>query len=256
MEFVVCMVPVAPLRKESAHRSEMVSQLLFGELAEVIGETSLFLHLRCVYDGYEGWCQKTQVLAINADQFDATDKRLVAGWCETATLNGTPLHLSLGTPLSIFKQGEVRIGNFLLDYSGTAHTPGSAAFDEVNLKKISSLFLNTGYLWGGRSVFGIDCSGFVQQVFRFFNKPLPRDAWQQAEKGEVVGFLQEVQCGDLAFFDNEEGKITHVGLMWDAHTIIHSSGKVRIDQIDNMGIISSDTGERTHKLRIIKRYTS
>jgi cell wall-associated NlpC family hydrolase len=103
-------------------------------------------------------------------------------------------------------------------------------------------------------VFGIDCSGFVQQVFRFFNKNLPRDAWQQAVKGEMVGFLAEVQCGDLAFFDNEEGSITHVGLLFDEKTIIHSSGKVRIDPIDNMGIISRDTGERTHRLRIIKRY--
>ena len=91
-------------------------------------------------------------------------------------------------------------------------------------------------------------------MYRFFNKPLPRDAYQQASEGEVVGFLQEVTCGDLAFFDNEEGKITHVGLMYSSDTIIHSSGRVRIDKIDNMGIISSDTGERTHKLRIIKRY--
>jgi len=254
MSFVVCMVPVAPLRKEAAHRSEMVSQLLFGELAEVTGETDLFTQLRCVYDGYEGWCQKTQVLPVDINVADPNDKRLVAGWTETATLNGSPIHLSLGTPLAVFKEGQVNIGRAALHYDGASHVPGIAEFNEENLKRISSLYLNTAYLWGGRSVFGIDCSGLVQQVFRFFNKPLPRDAWQQAEQGEVVGFLQEVQCGDLAFFDNEEGRITHVGLMWDEHTIIHSSGKVRVDQIDNMGIISSDTAERTHKLRIIKRY--
>ena len=129
-----------------------------------------------------------------------------------------------------------------------------AEFTEASIKEISIQFLNTSYLWGGRSVFGIDCSGFVQQVFRFFNKPLQRDAYQQATDGEVVGFLQEAKCGDLAFFDNEEGKITHVGILYNADTIIHASGKVRIDKIDNMGIVNSDTGERTHNLRIIKRY--
>jgi cell wall-associated NlpC family hydrolase len=116
------------------------------------------------------------------------------------------------------------------------------------------VYLNTPYLWGGRSVFGIDCSGFAQQVYRFFNKHLPRDASQQALQGEVVGFLQEAICGDLAFFDNEEGRITHVGILLDAQTIIHSSGRVKIDKIDNQGIFTTDKGERTHNLRIIKRY--
>jgi cell wall-associated NlpC family hydrolase len=83
---------------------------------------------------------------------------------------------------------------------------------------------------------------------------LPRDAYLQAAKGEAVGFLQETKCGDLAYFDNDEGRITHVGLLLTQDTIIHSSGKVRVDKIDNLGIVNSNTGERTHKLRIIKRY--
>ncbi len=253
MSFAVCMVPVAPLRKEPAHRSEMVSQLLFGEAAEIIGETILFFQLRCQYDNYEGWCQKTQVLITDKDRLDPADRRLVGDWAGLAAINGTPIHLSLGTPIAIFGPGEVNMGKYLLQYSGNAYEPAASAFTLENLERISSLYLNTPYLWGGRSVFGIDCSGLVQQVFRFFNMALPRDAWQQAEHGEVIGFLQEVQCGDLAFFDNDEGRITHVGILWDEQTIIHSSGKVRIDPIDNMGIISSDTGERTHKLRLIKR---
>jgi hypothetical protein len=254
MSFVVCIVPVAPLRKESAHRSEMVSQLLFGEVAEVLQETALFINLRCAYDGYEGWCQRSQLIPIDIADLDQEDKSLVAGWAETAMLNDSTMHLSLGTPLAFLKKGMVQNNKIKFSYTGPVHIPGSLAFNETFLKQISYLYLNTGYLWGGRSVFGIDCSGFVQQVFRFFNKPLPRDAWQQAEKGEVVGFLQEALCGDLAFFDNEEGKITHVGMMLNTNTIIHSSGKVRIDSIDNMGIISGDTGERTHNLRIVKRY--
>lgn len=105
-------------------------------------------------------------------------------------------------------------------------------------------------------MFGVDCSGFCQMVYRFCNVHLLRDAYQQATQGEVVGFLQEARCGDLAFFDNEEGRITHVGILLNDNEIIHSSVKVRIDSIDNMGIINRDTRQRTHKLRIIKRMIS
>ena len=253
MSFVIGMVPVIPMRKEAAHRTEIVSSLLFGEIAEVLEESNAFTKIRCRYDGYEGWCQTTQLITIDPTQFDETNKQLTAEWVNLLDLNGTNMQLSMGTPLAIFKNGKVQIGNYSLQYSGKVWDAAKAVFEEDAIKTISMQYLNTSYLWGGRSVFGIDCSGFVQQVYRFFNKALPRDAYQQAAEGEAVGFLQEVTCGDLAFFDNEEGKITHVGLMYSPDTIIHSSGKVRIDKIDNMGIVNSDTGERTHRLRIIKR---
>ena len=109
-------------------------------------------------------------------------------------------------------------------------------------------------MWGGKSVYGIDCSGFSQMVYKFLNVSLPRDAWQQAEKGDTVNSLQQAVCGDLAFFDDVEGNITHVGIILNSQEIIHSSGKVRLDKIDNEGIINSETKQRTHKLRVIKRY--
>ena len=254
MAFVISIVPVTPIRKEAAHPTEMVSQLLFGEVAEVLEETKSFTKIRCVYDGYEGWCQSSQLTAIDVSQFDTFNKLLTAGWYNEIELNGNLMHLSFGNSLAFLKEGNAQIGNYSIAYHGKTWDALKAEFTEASIKEISIQFLNTSYLWGGRSVFGIDCSGFVQQVFRFFNKPLQRDAYQQATDGEVVGFLQEAKCGDLAFFDNEERKITHVGLLYNADTIIHASGKVRIDKIDNMGIVNSDTGERTHNLRIIKRY--
>jgi cell wall-associated NlpC family hydrolase len=115
-------------------------------------------------------------------------------------------------------------------------------------------YLNVPYLWGGKSVFGTDCSGFVQQVFKMAGIWLPRDSGDQAELGETVEFVQAARLGDLAYFDNEEGRIIHVGIMLNENTIIHSSGYVHVDRIDHAGIIHHLTGARTHKLRIIKRY--
>jgi cell wall-associated NlpC family hydrolase len=115
------------------------------------------------------------------------------------------------------------------------------------------MFINTPYLWGGRSVFGADCSGFVQTAFRYLDIHLPRDAAHQALKGETVSLLQEARCGDLAFFDDPEGDIIHVGILLNEASIIHSYGKVRVDAIDNEGIVNTETGNRTHRLRIIKR---
>lgn len=203
MKYVTPSVAVVPIRKEPSHRSEMTSQLLQDEIAEVLEVEKQFTRLRCVYDGYEGWCANNQL---------------------SETENS----------------GEI--------------LPNAVPFNAESIHQVARKYLDVPYLWGGKSLFGIDCSGFCQQVFKQFGVKLPRDAYQQAELGEVVGFLQEVTCGDLAFFDNEEGKITHVGLMLSIHEIIHASGKVRIDKIDHQGIINSETGVRTHQLRIIKRY--
>jgi cell wall-associated NlpC family hydrolase len=253
MPFVTCIVPTAPLRKEDAHRSEMVSQLLFGETAEVLEETKTFTKLRCLYDGYEGWCQNTQLTTVSEEQLQQNTEQLTASWDTVIEFNGQPMHLPLGSSLGLLIDGKAQIGPYSFSYEGTPFDPSTAIVSGDALKERAWQYLNTPYLWGGRSVFGIDCSGFVQQVFRFFQQPLLRDAYQQATTGEVVGFLQEAICGDLAYFDNEEGRITHVGILLNSDTIIHSSGKVRVDKVDSMGIISSDTGERTHKLRIIKR---
>jgi cell wall-associated NlpC family hydrolase len=164
-------------------------------------------------------------------------------------------HVPMGTPLMDADNAQRLSSTLRIDYrlikswNAAIATPAPES-----IQARATRFLNTPYLWGGRSVFGVDCSGFTQMVFRFFNIPLLRDAYLQASQGEVIGFLQEARCGDLAFFDNAEGRITHVGILLNAHEIIHSSGQVRIDKIDNAGIVNTDSGARTHQLRIIKRY--
>ena len=146
------------------------------------------------------------------------------------------------------------MGTKPLHYIGKLYHPEKERITNKKIKKIACKFINTPYLWGGKSVFGIDCSGFSQSVYKFLNIALPRDSWQQFEIGETIPFLGKAKRGDLAFFDNREGRIIHVGILLDQSEIIHSSGKVRVDKIDMEGIIDTSTNERTHNLRSIKRY--
>jgi cell wall-associated NlpC family hydrolase len=247
MADVICIVPVAPLRAGSSHKEEMVSQLLFGETAEVLSETKDFFYLRMHLDGYEGWCQKTQLQLLDAPLKTAA-KNFTANWENALTYNGQSMRVSLGTPIVDF-----HTSNFKTEYTGAIWDAAKIIYSATAMESLAKQFLGTSYLWGGRSVYGIDCSGFVQMVFKLFNFSLPRDAYQQAAMGEAIGFLGEARCGDLAFFDNEQGKITHVGILLNSNTIIHASAIVRVDLIDQAGIVNSTTGIRTHQLRTIKR---
>ncbi len=254
MDFVYCKVPVAPLRLDAAHRSEMVSQLLFGETAEILASNGLFTQVRCLYDGYEGWCQSNQLGLVEAADVEREVPLLNGEWDMQIQYQQQPMHIPLGSSLGLWVGGGRGVSIANVTIPGVPWNPAKMTLTANSIRQKAFQYLNTPYLWGGRSVYGIDCSGFAQQVYRFFHISLPRDAWQQAGKGEVVGFLQEAVCGDLAFFDNEEGRITHVGILLGPDSLIHASGQVRVDKIDTQGILNSDTGERTHRLRIIKRY--
>ena len=122
-----------------------------------------------------------------------------------------------------------------------------------NIVSTALHYLNSPYLWGGKSPFGIDCSGFVQCVYQLHGIQLPRDAHLQAGHGEILGFIDESEPGDLAFFDDYEGKITHVGIIMPDYNIIHAFGKVRIDRLDQTGIFNKTLNTHTHKLRVIKK---
>lgn len=255
MQYMVCCVPVCPMRKTDAHRAEMVSQLLFGEKCTLLesGEKG-WLHVQGKYDEYTGWVQDSHVTLIEENQYNHPDKELVCDWVNEINYNGYNMMVPYGSSLSAFQNGKAFWRKNTVHFKGNKWKPGESEINAKIIKQISYKFLNTSYLWGGKSIFGIDCSGFAQMVYKFLNIPIPRDAYQQAEKGTPINFLAEAKCGDLAFFDNDEGRIIHVGILLNEHEIIHSSGKVRIDKIDVEGILNLETKQRTHKLRIIKRY--
>jgi len=255
MRYGVCCVPVSPMRAVASHKAEMVSQQLFGEKSTVLEVTNdKWAKIVLKYDGYEGWVQQSHLAEIDEEHFLKVDKDLTEDWVNEVVYNGHIMFVPMGSSLSAFKNGRAFWRKNSVHFKGKVWNPEEVNISPKLIKQISYKFLNTSYLWGGKSVFGIDCSGYAQMVYKFLNKHLPRDAWQQAEEGEVVNFLQEGKCGDLAFFDNEDQKIIHVGILLNDHEIIHSSGKVRIDKIDTQGIMNLETKERTHKLRIIKRY--
>ena len=255
MKYAGCCVPVSAIRNEPSHRSEMISQLLFGEGCTILEiGTDNWVKIKCRYDDYEGWCLQSHLVEIGHETFLQADKELTDSWVNEVDYNGHNMHVPMGSSLTSLKHGKAFWRKNAIQYSGKVWKPLVVKITPKMVKQIAFKFLNTSYLWGGRSVFGIDCSGYSQMVYKFLNVPLPRDARYQAEKGDTVKSLKEAVCGDLAFFDNEEGKITHVGIILSPQEIIHSSGKVRMDKIDNEGIINSETKKRTHKLKVIKRY--
>ncbi len=255
MLFTICCVPVSPMRATPSHKSEMLNQLLFGECCMVMEEANdMWVKVRCRYDGYEGWCQGSHITEISEEQYAEGGNIITTGWVSGLEYDGQPMKVPLGSWLTGMNKGHASWGNHAVHYTGKEWDVTRADKTETTIRQLAFEFLNTPYLWGGKSVFGADCSGFTQTVFRFLNIPLLRDAWQQATQGEVVGFLQEARYGDLAFFDNEEGKITHVGILLNHEEIIHASGKVRVDKIDNLGIINTDSFVRTHLLRVVRRY--
>lgn len=253
MAVVICIVPVSPMRKEAAHRSEMVSQFLFGECAVLVEEAEDFLKVRGVYDGYEGWCQRSQLRAIK-DSVSPVTTFFSGRFHNEVQLQGQLMSVPFGCPLYSAEQCAALFGERTVDDKD--HLPNaidsSLPFTPERLLDISLRFLNTSYLWGGKSVFGIDCSGFSQQVFKMMGIPLLRDAYQQAEEGEAVRDLASARIGDLAFFNNAAGRITHVGILLERSEIIHASGRVRIDRITEDGIYNEE-GKKTHVLHSIRR---
>ncbi len=248
----IILLPLIPLRFSPAESSEMVSQLLYGETIEVWEQQNNWLHICNLADNYTGWVDKKMLKLLTQNQFEIIS-------------NAKSYPITTSTLSCIIEKSKQDI---LLPGAGIIRKNiDLEGVDELNLIqnitdeltkptsiiKIAKQYLNAPYLWGGKSIFGIDCSGLVQIVHSIAGISLPRDASQQVELGQTIDFLDEALEGDLAFFENKEGKIIHVGILIDKTEIIHASGWVKVERIDIHGIISSTTNEYSHKLRVIKR---
>ncbi|AYO56945.1 hydrolase Nlp/P60 [Chryseobacterium sp. 6424] len=228
MEKGVCKVPVAAVRVAASHQSEMISQILYGETAQVYERSGAFVRIVMDFDGFEGWVDRQQ-LGLVSERHDS--RLLTEVFSYTDTPDGKML-LSAGSEVAA---GD-KVTRFQSDFTETA-----------------SHFLHVPFLWGGRCFFGVDSSGFTQLIYKLHGHTLPREANQQADKGIVLDFIEEAEAGDLAFFEDSDGHISHVGMMLEEQRIIHAYGKVRIDHLDSSGIYNAELRRHTHQLRFVKR---
>lgn len=250
--FGICNLAIIPLRFEPSDKSEILSQVLFGEHFEILEQQKQWSRIKMNYDEYEGWVDSKQYQLISESNFNqlSSDSIILNGdLIEYITApNSILMPIPLGASLSFLNHNEINISDF--EFEGTKI---SGVKSKNCLINTAFMYLNAPYLWGGKTPFGIDCSGFTQMVYKLNGYKLLRDASQQATQGEALSFIEESEPGDLAFFDNEEGIIVHVGIIMDNNYIIHASGKVRIDRLDHLGIYNAETNKHTHKLRVIKK---
>lgn len=252
----VCNVSIAPVRKLGTDQSEMTTQVLFGECVKIISrKNNSWMRIECTWDGYIGW--------VDPKQFDLLlpeDYHAIRNTSSSAIDLSSPIihddfsfPVVAGSDLINYDGISCKIKDKSYIYNGLVTNTSSGDFSEEKFIKVAKRYLHAPYLWGGRSPFGIDCSGLIQVVYKLFGVRLPRDAYQQAEYGQIVDFIESTRPGDLAFFVNKEGKIHHVGIMLDRGEILHASGMVRIDKIDHFGIYHKGRKSYTHVLRYIKR---
>ena len=246
MQYGLCNLSIVALRNEPSDKSELTSQVLYGELFKVLEHRKKWSRIRLSYDSYEGWIDNKQFQFIEENDYKtytAKKEQLCSDLVHFITDKEHKLQ-----PIVM---GSVLSAQSLLHHSFDGETLIGQK-KKNQLIETALLYLNTPYLWGGKTPFGIDCSGFTQMVYRLNGYKLLRDASQQATQGDALSFIEESSSGDLAFFDNNEGDIIHVGIIMENHYIIHAHGKVRIDRLDHSGIYNVNTKTHSHKLRVIK----
>ena len=252
----ICQLTLIPVRKDPAERSEMTTQILFGETFDVLQTEGSWSLIKSHLDNYKGWITTKMFIAMNDNEFLSFQKKqkvyLKDAVCKIfQSVTHLPITYLAGGSTLIEENGQILIGGnvLMLENNAELHHPDS----KPDIPGTAHKFLNTPYLWGGRTIFGVDCSGLTQTVYKMNGISIPRDAHQQAEIGKTVLDVKTAKPGDLAFFEREDGHIIHTGIVLENSRIMHSSGKVRIDKLDDQGILNVDSNQHSHKLRIIKK---
>ncbi len=258
MNYGISNLSIIPVRIEPSEKSEMVTQILFGEHFEIREQIVGWTNVKLAFDGYEGWVDSKMITPIQERTKRKIEKSSMAVTSDIITIvpvnEEQNLMLVAGSSLPVWrptlKQFSVTRDTYLATGEvvyGNLKDPRKIAINQA-LK-----YFNAPYLWGGRTPFGIDRSGLTQIIYKMIGVKIPREATGQVKMGEAMSFVDEAEPGDLAFFDDDEGNIVHVGIIWKRNKIIHASGQVRIDNVDQFGIFNVDTQRYTHKMRVMKK---
>ncbi|MBA4739182.1 MAG: NlpC/P60 family protein [Flavobacteriaceae bacterium] len=241
----ICNLSIVPVRIVDSDKSEMINQLIYGDIIEILEEKEKWVKIKSVFDDYIGWIDKKQYFKIDDNiTVDLKNPVYSIDLVEFIENNNNELvTIPIGSDISNIS---------LMNHKFEGKTI-SGKNNRNSIVDTALLFLNSPYLWGGKTPFGIDCSGFTQMVYKINGYKLSRDSKDQANQGETLSFIEESEAGDLAFFNNDQGDIIHVGIILQNNHIIHASGKVRIDRIDHSGIYNNDLNKHTHSLRYIKK---
>ena len=249
-----------PVRAEASEASEQLTQMLFAETCDILSEQPRWTKIRLHTDGQTGWVDFKMLTPLSDHEFETLSQSSskarvrVPFALAVSPTNGQTFPLTAGTLLPNYHEGEFSIlgATLRIDPSSVLEQP--LCLDAHNLMEVIRYFLNVPYLWGGKNAFGMDCSGFTQIILSLFGKSLPRNASEQVLQGTPVAELTNAQAGDLVFFDHEDGKISHVGMLIDSQRVIHCSGRVKVESIDEQGIFSVEAGNTyTHHLVQIRR---
>ncbi|MBU2973481.1 MULTISPECIES: C40 family peptidase [Zobellia] len=248
MQYGICPLSIVSVRVNADETSEMVSQLVYGEHFKVLERRKAWSRIRLAFDKFEGWVNNHQMTLISEETYKSIESSKNVSYTSdlisfVETENSVLLPVILGSTTSNCS---------ILSHTFDGKCNGNKK-DKSQIIQTALLYLNAPYLWGGKTPFGIDAAGFTQMVYKVNGYRLLRKAADQSGQGHALSFIEETEAGDLAFFDNNEGEIYHVGIIMENNYIIHVDGKVRIDRIDHTGIFNNETGSYTHKLRVIKQ---
>jgi gamma-D-glutamyl-L-lysine dipeptidyl-peptidase len=259
MRFGISNLSIIPVRSEPREKSEMCTQILFGEHFTILEGNSKWCQVKLAFDNYEGWIDPKMVCEIDEETFlrlSVNPAFVTTDVFNIVQPDGgySNFLIVAGSSLPDFNPNDktFNIGNVVYNIRGNSFSDSKKEVRETIIENALKYF-NSPYLWGGRSPFGIDCSGFSQVLYKMAGLTIPRDASQQSTLGDYLSFVEEAKPGDLAFFDNDDGAIIHVGIIWEKNKIIHSSGKVRIDNVDHIGIFNIDSGRYSHQMRLMRR---